>query len=152
FGGARPGRTWHRPPVPRGALRPPLRPAAHRPRPGPNMVLTIEPMINAGGPEICGLEDKWTAVTVDGTRSAPREHTGRVTGGGSGGGSRNQWLGSGGRRRRAAGEEPDDEPLSGSAAALRAAPPRPGLAIQSLPTPLRPHAPRPARGRQRSGR
>ena len=28
----------------------------------PNMVFTIEPMINAGGPEICVLEDKWTAA------------------------------------------------------------------------------------------
>jgi methionyl aminopeptidase len=45
----------------------------------PNMVFTIEPMINAGGPEICVLEDKWTAVTADGSLSAQWEHTVRVT-------------------------------------------------------------------------
>lgn len=39
------------------------------------MVLAIEPMINAGGPEIEVLEDGWTAVTVDQSLSAHFEHT-----------------------------------------------------------------------------
>lgn len=45
----------------------------------PNMVFTIEPMINAGGFEIRILEDGWTAVTADGSLSAQWEHTVRVT-------------------------------------------------------------------------
>lgn len=45
----------------------------------PNMVFTIEPMINAGGHEIEVLDDDWTAVTVDGSLSAQWEHTMRVT-------------------------------------------------------------------------
>jgi methionyl aminopeptidase len=39
------------------------------------MVLAIEPMINAGGPEVEVLEDGWTAVTVDRSLSAHFEHT-----------------------------------------------------------------------------
>ncbi|MBQ32271.1 MAG: type I methionyl aminopeptidase [Deltaproteobacteria bacterium] len=45
----------------------------------PNMVFTIEPMINAGRAESHILADKWTAVTVDGSLSAQWEHTVRVT-------------------------------------------------------------------------
>jgi methionyl aminopeptidase len=45
----------------------------------PNMVFTIEPMINAGGYQIRVLEDGWTAVTADGSLSAQWEHTVRVT-------------------------------------------------------------------------
>jgi methionyl aminopeptidase len=45
----------------------------------PNMVFTIEPMINAGGYEIRVLDDGWTAVTADGSLSAQWEHTVRVT-------------------------------------------------------------------------
>lgn len=45
----------------------------------PNMVFTIEPMINAGGHEIEVLDDEWTAVTVDGSPSAQWEHTLWVT-------------------------------------------------------------------------
>ena len=45
----------------------------------PNMVFTIEPMINAGRQEIEVLDDGWTAVTVDGSLSAQWEHTMRVT-------------------------------------------------------------------------
>jgi methionyl aminopeptidase len=41
----------------------------------PGMVLAIEPMINAGGPDIRVLEDRWTAVTADGALSAHFEHT-----------------------------------------------------------------------------
>jgi len=45
----------------------------------PNMVFTIEPMINAGGPELYVLDDGWTAVTADGSLSAQWEHTVCVT-------------------------------------------------------------------------
>lgn len=41
----------------------------------PGMVLAVEPMINAGGPEVEVLEDEWTAVTRDGKLSAHFEHT-----------------------------------------------------------------------------
>lgn len=45
----------------------------------PNMVFTIEPMINEGRYECKILQDKWTAVTIDGLLSAQWEHTVRVT-------------------------------------------------------------------------
>jgi len=41
----------------------------------PRMTIAIEPMINAGGPEIRTLGDKWTVVTQDGSLSAHFEHT-----------------------------------------------------------------------------
>lgn len=41
----------------------------------PNMVFTIEPMINVGGYAIKILDDDWTAVTADGSLSAQWEHT-----------------------------------------------------------------------------
>ena len=41
----------------------------------PGMVLAVEPMINAGGPDVEVLEDRWTAVTRDGKLSAHFEHT-----------------------------------------------------------------------------
>ena len=43
------------------------------------MVLAIEPMINAGSPEVRVLKDGWTAVTVDNSVSAHFEHTVAVT-------------------------------------------------------------------------
>jgi methionyl aminopeptidase len=43
------------------------------------MVLAIEPMVNAGGPEVRIKEDGWTAVTKDGSRSAHFEHSVAVT-------------------------------------------------------------------------
>jgi methionyl aminopeptidase len=39
------------------------------------MVLAIEPMLNAGGPEVELKEDGWTAVTSDGSLSAHFEHS-----------------------------------------------------------------------------
>ncbi len=45
----------------------------------PNMVFTIEPMINEGKPDAKILKDGWTAVTADGKLSAQWEHTVRVT-------------------------------------------------------------------------
>ena len=50
-----------------------------RPGQGPRlqtgMVLAIEPMVNMGGSAVRVLEDRWTAVTVDGSLSAHFEHT-----------------------------------------------------------------------------
>ncbi len=45
----------------------------------PNMVITVEPMINAGDYRCKVLADNWTAVTLDGSLSAQWEHTVRVT-------------------------------------------------------------------------
>lgn len=50
-----------------------------RPGQGPRlqhgMVLAIEPMVNMGGAAVRILDDRWTAVTVDGSLSAHFEHT-----------------------------------------------------------------------------
>lgn len=43
------------------------------------MVLAIEPMVNSGEPQTRVLEDKWTAVTADGSSSAHFEHCVAVT-------------------------------------------------------------------------
>jgi methionyl aminopeptidase len=43
------------------------------------MVLAIEPMVNFGKPETRVLDDKWTAVTADGSFSAHFEHCVAVT-------------------------------------------------------------------------
>lgn len=43
------------------------------------MVLAIEPMVNAGAPEVRIKDDGWTAVTRDGSRSAHFEHSVAVT-------------------------------------------------------------------------
>jgi methionyl aminopeptidase len=43
------------------------------------MVFAIEPMVNIGGPQVKVLDDDWTAVTTDGTKSAHFEHTVAVT-------------------------------------------------------------------------
>lgn len=43
------------------------------------MVLCVEPMVNSGSHEVRMLADDWTAVTVDGKRSAHFEHTIAVT-------------------------------------------------------------------------
>jgi methionyl aminopeptidase len=49
------------------------------PRLKPGMVLAVEPMVNAGGPEAMVLKDRWTAVTRDGSNSAHFEHCIAVT-------------------------------------------------------------------------
>ncbi|MCX5657865.1 MAG: type I methionyl aminopeptidase [Candidatus Omnitrophica bacterium] len=51
----------------------------HGPALKPNMVLAIEPMINAGGHKVKVLADGWTVVTCDGKLSAHFEHTVCVT-------------------------------------------------------------------------
>jgi methionyl aminopeptidase len=43
------------------------------------LVLAIEPMVNAGGPEVYVKEDGWTAATRDGRLSAHFEHSVAVT-------------------------------------------------------------------------
>jgi len=43
------------------------------------LVIAVEPMVNAGGPETEVLDDGWTVVTRDGRRSAHFEHTIAVT-------------------------------------------------------------------------
>jgi methionyl aminopeptidase len=43
------------------------------------MAITIEPMVNLGGPDVRQLEDGWTIVTADGSLSAQFEHTVVVT-------------------------------------------------------------------------
>jgi len=55
----------------------------HGPRLTPGMVLAIEPMVNAGGPEVVlSAEDGWTARTRDGSLSAHFELSVAVTEGG----------------------------------------------------------------------
>ncbi len=49
------------------------------PRLKAGMVLAIEPMINAGKPEVKVLPDGWTTITVDGSYSAHFEHTVAIT-------------------------------------------------------------------------
>ena len=68
------GKTMHEDPqVPNFGTR------GKGPRLKPGMVLAIEPMINAGRPEVKVLKDGWTAVTVDGSYSAHFEHTVAIT-------------------------------------------------------------------------
>jgi methionyl aminopeptidase len=43
------------------------------------MVIAIEPMVNAGKPDVRVLDDGWTAVAADGSMSAHFEHTVAVT-------------------------------------------------------------------------
>jgi methionyl aminopeptidase len=45
----------------------------------PGMTIAIEPMINAGRPEVRTLADRWTVVTADGSLSAHFEHTVAIT-------------------------------------------------------------------------
>ena len=69
------GRTVHEEPqvpnfVEQGKKSPTLR---------PGMTIAIEPMVNAGRPDVKILKDKWTVVTVDGQLSAHFEHTVLIT-------------------------------------------------------------------------
>lgn len=45
----------------------------------PGWVIAVEPMVNAGGPEVEVLADEWTAVTRDRKMSAHFEHTIAIT-------------------------------------------------------------------------
>ena len=51
------------------------------PRLQPGMTLAIEPMVNAGRPQVRVLRDGWTVVSEDGLPSAHFEHTVLVTAG-----------------------------------------------------------------------
>ena len=68
------GRRFHEPPN-----------ILHFGRPGegpvlrPGMFFTVEPMVNAGRPEVKVLDDGWTAVTRDRSLSAQFEHMVGVT-------------------------------------------------------------------------
>jgi methionyl aminopeptidase len=54
-------------------------PRGRGPRLRPGVVLAIEPMVNAGGPEVRMDEDGWTARTADGSLSAHFEYSVAVT-------------------------------------------------------------------------
>jgi methionyl aminopeptidase len=45
----------------------------------PGMTFAIEPMINAGGPDVVVLDDQWSISTTDGSLSAHFEHTVAIT-------------------------------------------------------------------------
>jgi methionyl aminopeptidase len=45
----------------------------------PGMVFAIEPMINAGGPDVVMHDDRWSISTADGSLSAHFEHTVAIT-------------------------------------------------------------------------
>jgi methionyl aminopeptidase len=57
-------------------------PPGRGPELAPGMVFAIEPMINAGGPDILVADDRWSISTADGSLSAHFEHTVAVTEGG----------------------------------------------------------------------
>jgi methionyl aminopeptidase len=54
-------------------------PAGRGPKVRPGLILAIEPMIAAGGPDVEVLEDGWTAVTRDRKLAAHYEHTVALT-------------------------------------------------------------------------
>lgn len=68
------GRNFHEPPNVLHYGRP-----GEGPRLRPGMFFTVEPMINAGRPEVKILDDGWTAVTRDRSLSAQYEHMIGVT-------------------------------------------------------------------------
>lgn len=61
----------------------PFLPNLGRPGKGPKlkvgMALAVEPMLTLGSPETEELDDNWTVVTVDGSKSAHWEHTVAIT-------------------------------------------------------------------------
>jgi methionyl aminopeptidase len=74
FAGHGVGRRLHEPPwIPNFGVE------GRGPRLMPGMVFAIEPMVNAGKPDVRLLDDEWTAVTADGSLSAHFEHTIVVT-------------------------------------------------------------------------
>lgn len=58
---------------------PNFKPVGRGPKLRPGMTLAIEPMVNAGDWKIWILEDDWTVVTRDGTKSAHYENTVLIT-------------------------------------------------------------------------
>ena len=75
LGRPQPGRPRGRSVDARGPADPELRPAGARPALAEGMTLAIEPMINAGGPDIVLHDDEWSISTADGSLSAHFEHT-----------------------------------------------------------------------------
>jgi methionyl aminopeptidase len=71
------GREMHEPPQVPNYTNASLRKEDFEIRPG--LVLAIEPMVNAGTPDIEILADHWTAVTADGRPSVHFEHTVALT-------------------------------------------------------------------------
>jgi methionyl aminopeptidase len=45
----------------------------------PGLTIAIEPMVNVGSPETRTMPDRWTVVSIDGSRSAHFEHTVAIT-------------------------------------------------------------------------
>jgi methionyl aminopeptidase len=70
------GRSMHEDPQVPNFVDPKMN---HKLRPG--MTIAIEPMVNAGRPEVKILKDGWTVVTQDGSLSAHFEHTVLITNG-----------------------------------------------------------------------
>jgi methionyl aminopeptidase len=70
FGGHGIGREMHLPPHVDHDSAPDRGPVLRA-----GMALTVEPMINLGGPSVRTLADGWTVVTADGSLSAQFEHT-----------------------------------------------------------------------------
>jgi methionyl aminopeptidase len=68
------GRKFHEPPNVLHFGRP-----GEGPKLAPGMFFTIEPMVNAGRPEVKILDDGWTAVTRDRSLSAQFEHMVGIT-------------------------------------------------------------------------
>lgn len=68
------GRQLHEAP-----MLPHYGPAGSGPKLKSGMVITIEPMIVAGSRDMLLLEDGWTIMTRDGSRSAQYEHTVAIT-------------------------------------------------------------------------
>jgi methionyl aminopeptidase len=56
-----------------------VEPGKSSPKLRPGMTIAIEPMVNAGRPEVKILKDGWTVVTVDAQLSAHFEHTVLIT-------------------------------------------------------------------------
>jgi len=75
------GRHMHEEPSVPNYVDPRSRHRDHVLRPG--MAICIEPMVNAGGPEVSVLDDDWTVVTRDGRLSAHFEHTIAIKSGGA---------------------------------------------------------------------
>jgi len=75
YGGHGVGRSMHEDPQVLNYIEP----GYPNPLLRPGMVIAIEPMVNIGKPGARVLDDKWTAVTEDGSYSAHFEHTVAVT-------------------------------------------------------------------------
>lgn len=56
-----------------------VEPGKSSPKLRPGMTIAIEPMVNAGRPEVKILRDNWTVVTIDSQLSAHFEHTVLIT-------------------------------------------------------------------------